>query len=66
MDETVILEWSYSPADFIEECISITEQGYVMKIDQGKIEAKVKGDYFDSHPVIMQGSFCKMVRLPLV
>jgi hypothetical protein len=51
---TVILEWTFSPANYFEEPIEIHRDDYVMTIADGKAEARVATDVFDRDPSIRQ------------
>lgn len=42
----VILEWSFTPADFFGEPVVITREGYVQSISHGKAEVRIDGDRF--------------------
>jgi len=47
-DNTVIIKWSYTPPSFFEEPVKLKRDGYVIKIQDGQIEAEMKGSFFDS------------------
>lgn len=49
MDEVAVLEWAYSPQDYFEELISIKGEQYEMKIDGGKVEARMKAEVYDQN-----------------
>ena len=50
MDEIVLLEWSYTPSDYLEEAEVLNYKNVEISISKGKIEAKVKADNFDENP----------------
>jgi hypothetical protein len=48
MDETVVLEWRFSPADAFEEPATLEVAGQTIKIDNGKAEARIVATAYDS------------------
>lgn len=46
MQDVVVLEWAFSPADFFEEPIHIVREDYEMRIDNGKVEARIDPDIY--------------------
>ncbi len=46
MDDVVVLEWEFSPANYFEKPIKITRQDYVMTISQGKVEARIDQEVY--------------------
>lgn len=47
MRDIVVLGWTYSPPDYFEEPIHISCNEYIMIIDHGKVEAKIKPEFYD-------------------
>lgn len=50
MEDVVILEWVFSPTDLFEEPIHITENGYSITIEKGRIESRIKPTVYDKRP----------------
>lgn len=50
MSHIVVLEWTFMPADYFEEPIQIVRDQYEMTIDNGKVEARIKPEYYDPTP----------------
>ena len=46
----VLLEWSFSPAEYFEGAISITRGNYEMTISSGKAIARIEAATFDAKP----------------
>lgn len=46
MEDTVFLEWTFSPEDYFESDISISSDGYTLEITQGKVVAKMAPEYY--------------------
>lgn len=46
----VVLEWTFSPADYFEEPITISRDDYLMVIESGTIKATVSAAAFDADP----------------
>jgi hypothetical protein len=49
---TVILEWAFTPSNYLEEPIEIHETAYWMTIADGKAEARIDAEIFDRDPYI--------------
>jgi hypothetical protein len=50
MEDVVILEWNYSPADFFETALEVHYLGCSVSIDGGKVVAKIApGTYGEGH-----------------
>src|SRR3990172_452050 len=47
MNEVYILEWSFSPPDYFEEPIFISNDAYEMNIQVDRVEARVKAEFYD-------------------
>ena len=47
MNIVFVLEWTFSPPNYFEEPIHIVRDQYELKIDNGKVEAKVKAEFYD-------------------
>jgi hypothetical protein len=43
-DELWIIEWTYSPANYFEEPLQITEKHFELIAQDGKVEAKIEHD----------------------
>ena len=52
MHDKVILEWPFSPPDFLETVIKEEGEGYQLVIDSGKAVATIHAEHFDTHPDI--------------
>ncbi|MBZ5565847.1 MAG: hypothetical protein LAP13_25935 [Acidobacteriia bacterium] len=52
MQYIVILEWTYTPTEFFEEAIHIGHEDYQMKIEGGKVEARIRPDIYDKIPMM--------------
>ncbi len=48
--DVIILEWTFSPADYFENTINIKRDDYEMLIDHGKVEAKIRPDIYEKNP----------------
>jgi len=48
MKEIVVLEWIFTPPDYFEEPIHIDRDNYEMIIENGKVEARIEAQYYDS------------------
>ena len=46
----ILLEWTYSPRDFVESAIEIARSDYNVDIDAGVISAQMPASVFDSDP----------------
>lgn len=49
MCATIILEWTYSPPNLFEEPFTIEQDGYVISIEEGKIEARIPENIFEAN-----------------
>lgn len=47
MDDVVVLEWRFSPPDYFEEPVHIERDDYVMSINNGTAEARIKPEKYD-------------------
>jgi hypothetical protein len=50
MSPTVVLEWMFSPADYFEAPIEISQDDYTIIIADGKAEAKIDSAIYQSKP----------------
>ena len=50
MKETIALGWTFTPPDYFEEPIHIVRDKYKMTIENGKAEALIDAQYYDSEP----------------
>lgn len=50
MNAVVVLVWEFSPPDYFETTIEISKDDYTMTIADGKAEAKIDSEVFDSNP----------------
>ena len=50
MGDVVVLEWTFSPPDYFEGVIEITRDEYVLRIDNGIVEAKIDPEAYDRDP----------------
>ena len=48
--ETVILAWHYSPTNFFEDPLDVSEGAYKLRIEQGKIEVELDASTYDASP----------------
>lgn len=48
MKEIVVLEWTFTPVDYFEEVIRIVRDNYEMTIENGKVDARIEAQYYDS------------------
>jgi hypothetical protein len=48
--QVVVLEWTFSPADYFEQTIEVQRDEYVLRIQHGKAEAKVDPSAYDADP----------------
>lgn len=46
-EDVVVLEWKFSPLDYFEESIQINRDDYVMSIDKGTVEARIRPEVYD-------------------
>lgn len=49
-EETVEIQWVYTPADFFEEKIVCDYGDYLVEIEGGRVTAGMSAVFFDSHP----------------
>ena len=54
MNDVVLLEWTFSPPDYLDEPIEIVRDDYSLTIAEGKAEAKIEPSHFDAHPTMRQ------------
>lgn len=54
MNSHVLLEWTYSPANFLESPVEIKQIGYELKMDEGKVEARIDPSVYDAEPSLRQ------------
>ena len=47
LDDIVVLEWRFSPPDYFEEPVHIERDDYVMSINNGTAEARIKPEKYD-------------------
>jgi len=47
MENTVLLEWSFTPKDYFEDEIRIEREDYEMIIKSGVVEARIDPDVYD-------------------
>ena len=45
--DIIVLEWTFSPADYFEILIPISRNDYEMIIDNGKVEAKIRPEVYE-------------------
>lgn len=49
MDDIVVLEWIFSPPDYFEEAIRVEGEGFVIVIEDGKVEARISSALYNEH-----------------
>lgn len=49
-NDTIILEWSFSPPEYFETEIRLERDNYEMVIGHGKVEAKISPSIYESNP----------------
>jgi hypothetical protein len=49
MEDTTILEWSYTPTDYFEIPLNISRDDYQISIKDGKIEAKLRNSLYENN-----------------
>lgn len=54
MGAVVVLEWTFSPADYFEVPIEIVRDGYTVTIEQGEVEAKLDPAAYECNPSLRQ------------
>ena len=54
MSAVVVLEWTFSPADYFEVPIEIAGDDYTLTIDQGKAEARLDSAAYERNPSVRQ------------
>lgn len=54
MNSVVIFEWKFTPPDYFEEPIEVSEHGYTMTIADGKAQAKLDSEVYEADPSIRQ------------
>ena len=50
MDAVIMLNWTFSPPDYIEEPIEISRQDYAMTIADGQVHAKIDSAIYEAKP----------------
>jgi hypothetical protein len=50
MNKIVVLEWAFTPPDYFEQAIEVRRDDYVLRIENGKAEARVKPSAYDADP----------------
>lgn len=50
MSQVVVLEWTFSPADYFEQTIEVRRDDCVLRIQNGKAEARVDPRAYDADP----------------
>ena len=48
MNQVVVLEWTFSPTDYFEQIIEIRRDEYILRIENGKAEARVDPRAYDA------------------
>lgn len=46
----VTLEWTFSPPGYFEEVVDISDQGYAMRIEDGRVTATIAAVIYDADP----------------
>lgn len=54
MNVVIVLEWNFSPRDYFEEVIEISNQGYTMTIGDGQVHAKIDSAIYEANPDLRQ------------
>ncbi len=49
-NDVVVLEWTYTPADYFEQRIVVERNDYIMTIDDGSADAKIHPAEYDGQP----------------
>ena len=52
MDETIVLEYSFSPPDFFEGPVQIPYKDCKVMIEKGKVEARIDAEIYDKTPLM--------------
>ncbi|MBE0713160.1 MAG: hypothetical protein IH583_12340, partial [Candidatus Aminicenantes bacterium] len=52
-EETVEIQWVYTPAEYFDEKIKRNCEGYTVEIDDGRITARMKAEFFDVRPDLL-------------
>jgi len=60
-DITVVVTWTYTPADYFEEPIRIQELGYTIVIAAGNVEARVNAAVYDADTKATKEKICRAV-----
>jgi len=60
MEDVVVIEWIYSPADYFEGAIRISRDEYEMTVHSGKVEAKIKPEVYDKDCKIRDVIHCTL------
>ena len=48
MNQVVVLEWTFSPTDYFEQTIEVRRDEYILRIENGKAEARVDPRAYDA------------------
>jgi len=54
MGSVVVLEWTFTPANYFEEVIEISRDDYTMTIADGQVRAEIESAIFEADPGIRQ------------
>jgi len=52
--EIVLLEWNFSPPDYFDRCIHVAARTHVLKIDIGKITARIDGPLYRKNETLRE------------
>ncbi len=66
MEDTVVLEWVFSPADYFDQELEIPQNGYVLRIANGKVAVEVASSAYDKDPNYRKVLHKKVNRIFLV
>lgn len=50
MNQVVVLEWTFSPTDYFDQTIEVRRDEYILRIGNGKAEARVDPRAYDADP----------------
>jgi len=50
MEQVIVLEWLFSPPNYFEQTIELTRREYTLRIESGKVEARVDSLAYDANP----------------
>jgi len=51
MENVVVLEWKYEPADFFEDDFELTCFDYTLSVSRGKVEARIDSELYKNHEI---------------